>query len=420
MRPLLPFVLAASVAAVAPEPPDPETVRQGLLASGRAERERAAASVRAWSRLDPLGAAALWEDLDLRGKTELVRAIAGAGTTHAAQVALRFAKAPEPEVFQALLHGLADGGEKALAAEIPEDVPLLRRDALSQLRYRWKVEAELVRLKSPSGPTGHFAGQYKRLQELGRGVVPILLDIVRDRAHPFPNEGAEGPYRAIHPEIARYDPYELRDMAAHSFGEVVQRDDVASVTRIYELWSTYWKSDQRVEQEDLAPALAFSLWDLGVRGPAETYIAWLRSETDNVSLTGLQRLCELGYANIRIGRYDEGEEAYKLVLDWSPSKALAAYNLACNFAIRSREDPGSNEERFKATALDYLERSIHEYNYGDWGWMEEDGDLDAIRDEPRYKALLSHLMRKYPARKKGDVSKKPEDFLVPGRPEKPR
>ena len=51
--------------------------------------------------------------------------------------------------------------------------------------------------------------------------------------------------------------------------------------------------------------------------------------------------------------------------------------------------------------------------------MEEDGDLDAIRDEPRYKALLSHLMRKYPARKKGDVSKKPEDFLLPGRTEKP-
>jgi len=88
------LALAAAAAAGGPAAHDPETIRAGLLAPGRDAREQAEVGARAWARVDPAGAAALWERLDLRGRAILVRALASAGTRHAATVALKHAGDP--------------------------------------------------------------------------------------------------------------------------------------------------------------------------------------------------------------------------------------------------------------------------------------------------------------------------------------
>jgi len=407
------LVLAAFAAAEAPESPL-EGVRGGLLAAGRLARERAESEARQLARTDPAAVAALWDGLDLQGRCILVRALASAGTERAARMALARAADPNPEVFRALLDGLARGGETSLFAPVPEDLPKARQRMIDELRLRWRVEGELAALKSPTGPTGHYRGQYKRLKQFGSDALPVLFDIVVDRAAPLPGEGAAGPYVSIHPGMAHFERQELRQMAASAFGEVADPDDNVTIARLVVLWERYHGLDgdeYRFEREELARDLAFSLFDLGVGAPVGQLIAELRAQTrQGWGLDSVTAMWDLGYACIRIGRFSEGEHWYRQVLEQSPSKAIAAYNLACNFSMRAMQEP-AREERFRKEALEYLELAIRDFNYGDWVWMEEDGDLDFIRDDPKYKELLRYLQAKYPERKKGTVAKDRKAFL---------
>jgi hypothetical protein len=418
--PLLLILLAGAAAADAPEPRF-EALREGLLSPGRGAREGAEQAARELARTDPAGVAALWDRLDLRGRCLLVRALAAAGTRHAAEVALARAVAPEAEFFRALLDGLAAGGEASLFAPLPEEMPAPRKEAIEELRLRWKLEEELARLKSPSGPTGHYTGQFARVKALGRAVIPILLDITADRARPLPGESAAGPYASIHPEMARFDPQELRGMTAYAFAEVAEKSDAGTIRDLRELYVRYAfeadsferraeESPSRFEREELAPSIAFSLYDLGDEEPA---LAHILSKQQEVAQFDRRRqrppdglLWELGYACIRIGRFDEGEGWYGRVLDEeNESKAITAYNLACNFSMRAEREP-RYRKRFTGLALAYLEHAIRDYNYGDWKWMEADGDLAFIRGEPKYQELLRSLQRKYPEREKGKVPKR--------------
>jgi adenylate cyclase len=43
-----------------------------------------------------------------------------------------------------------------------------------------------------------------------------------------------------------------------------------------------------------------------------------------------------------------------------------------------------------ARAIDLLEQAV-EQGWGDRAWMENDSDLVALHDEPRFQALLSRL-----------------------------
>ncbi|HEX5136831.1 MAG TPA: hypothetical protein VFY93_07665 [Planctomycetota bacterium] len=412
--PWTPLLLAALAAPALAEAPDTgfEAVREGLLSPGRGARESAEKSAREIARTDPFGVAALWDRLDLEGRCLLVRALGAAGTRHAAEVALERAKDAPEEVFRALLDGLAEGGETSLFAPDPEGLPSARAKALDDLRFRYRVEDELARLKSTSGPTGHYAGQFKRVKDLGPRAVPILLDILMDRAVSMPGEGAAGPYRGIHPGLLAFDPQELRGLTAYGIGEVVERDDRATIARLLDLCNALSGtrgSDVRFEREELAPSIAFSLHDLGVPGPAQRYINDLRHKLDAGRLSGVEELdamWDLAFACIRVGRHDEGVDYYLRILDWSPNKAIVAYNVACSFSTRAAETRDARMRGiFRREAVQFLAQAIEEFNYGDWKWMEEDGDLSFIRDDPKYQELLRYLQRKYPERKKGNVLK---------------
>jgi hypothetical protein len=359
----------------------------------------------------------LWDRLDLQGRCLLLKALGAAGTRHAAEVAFARAGSPEPELFRALLDGLVLGGETSLFAPMPDGLPEARVAAIEELRLRFKLEAELVRLKSPSGLTGHYEGQFARVKPLAPAVIPMLLDILANRARPLAGESAAGPYVGIHAGMLQFDPQELRLMAAYAFSEVVQLTDEATIEALVRLHALYtadpedeedqprWKARQpRFEREELAPAIAFSLFDLGVRRPAEAYIDSLVERYDSTKDVTL--LWDLGFACIRVKRYREGQQWYLEVLAASPSRAIAAYNLACNFSMQARDAKSSEwRGRFKREALNYLRLAIEECGYGDWKWMEEDGDLDFIRGEKEYAELLRYLQRKYPERKKGTVAK---------------
>jgi tetratricopeptide (TPR) repeat protein len=77
------------------------------------------------------------------------------------------------------------------------------------------------------------------------------------------------------------------------------------------------------------------------------------------------------------GRYAEGLQIDRRLIQLRPNDALAHYNLACSYALLKKVDP----------ALKMLRKAI-ELGYRDFRYMREDRDLDAVRHDPRFRQLL--------------------------------
>ncbi len=77
------------------------------------------------------------------------------------------------------------------------------------------------------------------------------------------------------------------------------------------------------------------------------------------------------------GRYVEGLQVDRRLVQLRPNDALAHYNLACSYALLKRPEQ----------ALKTLRRAV-ELGYRDFRYMREDRDLDAIRHDPRFRQLL--------------------------------
>lgn len=77
------------------------------------------------------------------------------------------------------------------------------------------------------------------------------------------------------------------------------------------------------------------------------------------------------------GRYMDGLQIDKRLVQLRPNDPLAHYNLACSFALLKKSD----------LALKTLRRAI-ELGYRDFRYMKEDRDLDSIRHDPRFRQLL--------------------------------
>jgi tetratricopeptide (TPR) repeat protein len=77
------------------------------------------------------------------------------------------------------------------------------------------------------------------------------------------------------------------------------------------------------------------------------------------------------------GRYAEGLQVDKRLVQLRPADALAHYNLACSYALLKRPE----------LALKTLRCAV-ELGYRDFRYMKEDRDLDSIRHDPRFRQLL--------------------------------
>jgi tetratricopeptide (TPR) repeat protein len=77
------------------------------------------------------------------------------------------------------------------------------------------------------------------------------------------------------------------------------------------------------------------------------------------------------------GRYAEGLQIDKRLIQLRPNDPLAHYNLACSYALLKRADQ----------AIKTLRRAV-ELGYHDFRYMREDHDLDSIRHDPRFRQLM--------------------------------
>lgn len=94
----------------------------------------------------------------------------------------------------------------------------------------------------------------------------------------------------------------------------------------------------------------------------------------------IEALAELGNVLTRLGRHAEGLAVDRELARREPDDATVRYNLACSLALVGRIDESFAE----------LGRAVSN-GYGDAEHMAADEDLTALREDPRYAALLSAL-----------------------------
>ncbi|HUT32226.1 MAG TPA: HEAT repeat domain-containing protein [Planctomycetota bacterium] len=128
-------------------------------------------------------------------------------------------------------------------------------------------------------------------------------------------------------------------------------------------------------------AAARALVLLGDEGLAALLEAGVK--TDGLNPYTVAVRIHLGNSHLERSEYDKALEQYKKALELEPKNSIALYNVACTYSRMKKLEE----------ALDALERCI-EAGYRDVGWMEKDPDLDNLRDEPRYKALVRRLHEK--------------------------
>jgi len=88
----------------------------------------------------------------------------------------------------------------------------------------------------------------------------------------------------------------------------------------------------------------------------------------------------LGGLYTKHGRIAAGLKMDRKLVKLQPANATAHYNLACSLALSKR----------KADALRSLRHAI-ELGYRDFDWMQQDPDLEVLKDHPDFLALLEQL-----------------------------
>jgi tetratricopeptide (TPR) repeat protein len=88
----------------------------------------------------------------------------------------------------------------------------------------------------------------------------------------------------------------------------------------------------------------------------------------------------LGGLYTRQGRIADGLKMDRRLVKLQPGNATAHYNLACSLALLKR----------KSAALRELQRAVN-LGYRDFDWMQQDPDLEALKHDPAFLALLQTL-----------------------------
>jgi serine/threonine protein kinase/Flp pilus assembly protein TadD len=93
---------------------------------------------------------------------------------------------------------------------------------------------------------------------------------------------------------------------------------------------------------------------------------------------------------VRLGEKEEGLEWGRRALELDPNDPRVLYNLACLYCESLlRQDPAAGDPILE-TAVDYFERAIAA-GYASREWIDNDSDLDPVRDHPRFQAALATL-----------------------------
>lgn len=326
----------------------------------------------------------------------------------------RFRK--DPRAFLSL------GGAKGSDAQ-----GLRRLMDLVSLLQRGEIERKFLSRKSKSGSTGYYRGQYDLLKDPKLGEtyrtqsLEVVTGIALNEAVTTPGVFRSGAYRFLRPH--NVDELELVGMALNAVAELCTQDDREILNRLerhrihlgrkrlrlYEglndvLIEHGWGKefeDAHQTWEDALGEYADVLSCLAIIEP-DRYDRSVTNFIDELqSYSGARRpRSPIGMTAgilIRVGRYREAIDTYEAYLR-TPygSSVLSHYNLACAWASWSQAEGATAQERERRRqmALKELTRSVRA-GWSDIGWMNQDRDLDAIRDTQTYRDLVRYIEKSF-------------------------
>lgn len=277
-----------------------------------------------------------------------------------------------------------------------------RARLLERLLRRAEAERLFVTRKSKTGGTGSYRGQYEVLRPYRKEALEVCAGILTDRAVPIPGVYTAGTYTFLRPPPIHVRTNELIGMAAHAFSELARSTDFRQLltlsSHLQALWnefeglSPFYEhvryADVLSQYADLLVALYLVTPDkFGPR--LDLFLEQLQYDSS------WQRALGTSYHPIvllRIGRHEKAVWELELLLrrDEVTSSASAHYNLACAYAQWGNELEGGARAARLHSALDHLEQAV-EHQWLDIGWMDQDRDLEPIRDTDRYRELAKRV-----------------------------
>ncbi|MGB5478407.1 MAG: tetratricopeptide repeat protein, partial [Thermoanaerobaculia bacterium] len=140
----------------------------------------------------------------------------------------------------------------------------------------------------------------------------------------------------------------------------VAPDDIRGLQLLPQIYRSLGREDEVIEASERRLALAERLLEL---------------DPDDV-----QSLLYGANALATLGEHERSLEWAARVLEVDTDDALVLYNIACFYSLAGEIKP----------ALEALERS-YEAGLADPEWMRQDSDLDNLREEARYQALVERM-----------------------------
>ena len=130
------------------------------------------------------------------------------------------------------------------------------------------------------------------------------------------------------------------------------------------------------------PHYEFALKSPEFNKEGEEFIIWFFEGIVEKNPKYTDCLIYLGNAYTACGLYKKGLQVDQKICQMRPNDPIAHYNLACSYALLKNVD----------AAFDVLKKAIT-LGYKDIRHLEKDKDLDLLRGDERYKALIEKIKR---------------------------
>ena len=147
------------------------------------------------------------------------------------------------------------------------------------------------------------------------------------------------------------------------------KTDPDDASAYYDLGNAHFNSGKQID------LINQPIDEIEAKEAIESYKQAIRLDPDHKSAHS-----SLGAAYIESGKYEEAIESCKQAISIDPDYADAHYNLACSYSLLGDVNK----------ALESLGRSI-DLGFDDIKHIENDSDLNGLRDEAGYKKLINKL-----------------------------